>query len=216
MDEGELGHFPEQIPALTWSGEKLRGEWTERLLTGTLPYRARPWLEARMPVFPGHAKGLSIGLAALHGISRSEEAAEASPEDSSPEEARPGDEIPAKQSSAEMEPDRLAVARQLLSPAGLDCRQCHAPSDQVLRNENLAQGIGLGYMHQRLRPDFYDRWMRDPLRIDPATKMPRFSLDGRTTQAKHLLRGDAQRQFQLIWEYLDSAELKREAAGRGN
>jgi hypothetical protein len=193
MDEGELGHFPEQIPALTWSGEKLRVEWTERLLAGKLSYRARPWLEARMPAFPSHAKGLSHGLAASHGISRTEEATGTS--------------------LVTMEPSQLALARQLLSPVGLDCRQCHAPGDEVLNNENLAQGIGLGYMKERLRPDFYHRWMGDPLRIDPATKMPQFSLDGRTTQARHLLRGDAQRQFQLIWEYLGSTHLKEESAG---
>ena len=39
---------PDQtIPMLTWTGEKLRPEWTARLLSGKLDYRLRPWLRAR-------------------------------------------------------------------------------------------------------------------------------------------------------------------------
>ena len=37
------------------------------LFDGSLPYKPRPWIEARMPAFAGYAERLSAGLAAQHG-----------------------------------------------------------------------------------------------------------------------------------------------------
>ncbi|HTN03245.1 MAG TPA: c-type cytochrome, partial [Planctomycetaceae bacterium] len=48
-DESDRGVVAEVLPDLTWAGEKLRPEWTARLLNGELAERTRPWLKARMP-----------------------------------------------------------------------------------------------------------------------------------------------------------------------
>src|SRR5207247_3642118 len=48
-------------PTLTWAGEKLKPEWTARLLAGKIDYRLRPWLRARMPAFPARAMMLAHG-----------------------------------------------------------------------------------------------------------------------------------------------------------
>ena len=72
----------------------------------------------------------------------------------------------------------------------------------------------------RLRRDFYDRWILDPLRVEPATKMPKFCVDGHSTTVKQIYDGDAHRQFNAIWQYLQtipSAETNASAnakAGR--
>jgi len=180
-EEGALGLPPEKIPSLTWTGEKLRSEWLEALLEGRITARPRPWLTARMPAFHGFGKGLANGLAAEHGVSTQSESS-----------ATPLGTL-----------DRQ-FAEQLLSKNGLDCRQCHAPADEVLDDKNQAQGIGLSMIGDRLREEYYYRWMRNPLRIDPATKMPQFTLDGKTTQASHIAGGDAARQFQALWKYLQN------------
>ena len=39
--DGTQGLPPEQLPPLTWTGEKLRSDWTERQLAGKLSYRSR-------------------------------------------------------------------------------------------------------------------------------------------------------------------------------
>ena len=60
-------------------------------------------------------------------------------------------------------------------------------------------------MTQRLTHDYYMRWMRKPMRLQPGTKMPQFSEDGRST-LKDILEGDADRQFQALWEYMRQGE----------
>jgi hypothetical protein len=48
------------------------------------------------------------------------------------------------------------------------------------------------------------RWLLAPLRVDPETKMPKFSEDGVTTQLTEILGGKAPDQFDAIWQYLRS------------
>lgn len=178
LEEGTQGRLPEPLPNLTHSGEKLHADWTEHLLQGRLDYKPRPWLTARMPAFPGFARSLAVGMAAEHGLP------------------------PQRPAPPVVDPNLAAIGEQLTQRVGgLDCRQCHAPAAQILEMKNRAQGVSLAYMAERLRPDFYRRWMRDPLRIDPGTKMPRFVSEGKT-KATGLLDGDAHRQIDALWHYL--------------
>ena len=186
-DEGSRGLTPDSIPSLTFAGEKLREDWTIRLLSGKLTYRARPWLSARMPHFPGAAEELARGLATEHGFGAT--VPTESTETSTPEQAEPGLRLIAKE-------------------GGLDCRQCHGLETITKRQPNDAQGISFRHVGDRLRRDYYDRWMVDPLRIDPRSKMPKFSKDGKRTAAREILEGDARRQFDAIWTYLRSVEVE--------
>jgi hypothetical protein len=179
-EEGELGLIPEQVPSLTWTGEKLQPVWVEQLIGGKLNYRPRPWLKARMPAFPRYAAQIAHGFAAQHAV-----------------------DSESSRDPVAIKPETQRLAEALLEKSGLDCRQCHAPASEILDLKNEAQGIGLAYMSQRLRREYYDRWMPNPLRIDPSTKMPQFSSDGMTTAARHLAGGDAKQQFEAIWEYLN-------------
>jgi hypothetical protein len=65
-----------------------------------------------------------------------------------------------------------------------------------------APGINLGYTPERLRKGFYHRWVMHPLRIDPDTKMPRFSDDEGKTPLTDLYEGVAKEQFEAIWQHL--------------
>ena len=115
--DGTQGLPPEQLPPLTWTGEKLQSDWTERLLAGTLSYRSRPWLKARMPAFAAWAPSIARGLAAEHGVSSGD--------------GRPADD------PAMIEAGRLLSLRG----RGLDCRQCHSLTNVTEKQENNAQGI---------------------------------------------------------------------------
>lgn len=177
-DEGD-GSIPETLPALTWTGQKLKPHWTERLLQGQHDHRARPWLKLRMPAFPARADLLAAGLSHEHGYARDED-------------PRP-------------EPDaKLAeVGKKLIvMQGGFNCVSCHGVGKQPAVAPFEAPGINLLDAAQRLRHDYYPRWMIDPTRVDLNTRMPKFSMDGTTTPLKDVLDGNAHRQFEAIWHYM--------------
>lgn len=133
------------IPRLTQVEHKLRPEILRGVLLQDL--RERPWLATRMPNY-GHSME---ELLALWGET-------ASPHPS------------AKQ------PSLLDVHSgvQLLGKGegGLACLSCHdfkgAKSGGDLRGPDLAR------VHDRIRPEWIARWLRDPAQISPGTAMPNF------------------------------------------
>ncbi|MBA3698380.1 MAG: c-type cytochrome [Planctomycetes bacterium] len=166
-------------PMLTFTGDKLRPEWTAKLLKGELPYRTRPWLDQRMPAFKAGADVIAQGLAMSHGLPPVSPAHPPSP--------GPGAEDGIKLLGAD---------------GGFNCNQCHslgsAPAVAIFE----APGINLGYAGQRLQKDYYHRWMLSPLRFDPTTRMPKFAQDDGTTPLTDVLGGQARDQFEAIWQQL--------------
>jgi len=55
---------------------------------------------------------------------------------------------------------------------------------------------------ERIRREYYDRWMRNPIRVVPTTKMPSFADSEGKTSLRDILEGDAGKQFDAIWNYL--------------
>jgi mono/diheme cytochrome c family protein len=185
LDEEGSGLAPEVLPDLTWAGEKLRADWTERFLAGKLDYRPRATLKARMPSFPAHAAVLAHGLAAEHGID------------------------PAEPGPRDFDRHLAEVGGKLTLPTGLDCRQCHAVGGEALAGDagtKIAVGIPFGYMKGRLRDEFYTRFVLDPPRYELQAKMPKFIADGKTTKVTTVFGGDARRQVDAIWHYIRSLE----------
>jgi type 1 glutamine amidotransferase/cytochrome c2 len=184
LQESSRGLPPEPIPDLTWGGEKLRPSYVTALLRGEAGTRARPWLKGRMPSFAGHADAFARGWAAEFGHDGA-------------------DDAPAAVDSA-----MVSVGDQLTGLAtGLDCRQCHAIGSQEPVGDDrtqLALGINFSLIKDRLRHEHYLRFVLDPPRYDLSTRMPKLSLDGRTTKRKDLLGGDARRQFEAIWQFIQS------------
>ncbi len=189
-EESESGLAPEQLPNLTWTGEKLHEGWTAKLLKGQLPDRTRPWLKARMPAFQTYAETIASGLAAQHGILDRDDSSGLTPIVHGPE-----------------------IGARLMQKDALDCRQCHALGDQPPTGDAktlLAPGINFQLTRERMRYDFYQRWVLDPPRYDIGTRMPKLSADGQTTKVKQLLDGQAKPQFDAIWEFLNSQSGRRQ------
>ena len=185
LEEGILGLNPERLPNLGQVGSKLQGDYMLCLLTGKEKVKARPWLKTRMPAFGKHGITLAHGMTHQSGYDH-------------------------RKAASDFQADRKLseVGFQLTGQSlGLDCRQCHGVADQPPRGDEKTQivlGVNFSLTHDRLRKEYYDRWMRDPLRIDPQTKMPKYSADGRTTKITEILEGDASRQFEALWHYLKS------------
>jgi mono/diheme cytochrome c family protein len=185
IDEGG-GVQPEYLPHLTWTGEKLHPEWTEKQVAGTQDHRVRPWIKARMPAFPARAALIASGLSYEHGYGLKED-------------PRP-------------EPDaKLAAIGQKLLPqvGGFNCVQCHAVGDNKAVAPFEAEGINLRDAAIRLRYEFYARWMLEPTRVDPTTRMTKFTLDGKTTAITDVLGGNARQQFDAIWQYMQTLPAKK-------
>jgi cytochrome c551/c552 len=182
-EESDTGFAPESLPALTWTGERLHTNWMEDFIAGRVKAKPREWLKARMPAFPPYAGAMAHGIAAEHGLT------------------------PTHAEAEKPNPDLAALGKELIGSAGLDCRQCHALGDSPPtgdKNTLLAPGVNFSLMKDRTQPDFYHRWMLDPPRYDTNTRMPRLAPDGKTTKVTKYFEGDARKQFDAIWEYLQS------------
>ncbi len=183
VEEGADGLVPEHLPTLTWAGEKLRADWMQRLFRGEIDHSQRTWLPARMPSFPVHAELLANGLAAQHGVS-----------------PMPPPDQPVHRELAEL-------GRELMLPAHLDCRQCHGVGSEQPRgdaNTQIALGINFADVRERMRHDFYHRFVLDPPRFDVNIRMPRLAAEDGTTRVQSILGGDATAQFEAIWQFIQS------------
>ena len=180
-DEGESGLAPEVLPSLTWTGEKLHTKWLTEFLRGDKRQALRPHLQARMPIYPQLADPLARGLAAEHGMT--------------------SDEPP----PFSVDTALAKIGRQLSLKTGLDCRQCHGVGrDEPTGDDKtkIAPGINFSLVGPRLRAGYYHRFVLDPARVEIGTRMPQFSADRRTTKAAGYFGGDADRQFDALWHYL--------------
>ena len=177
---GDLLAADQRPPLLTWAGEKLRPEWMAKFIAGQVPYKPRYYLRARMPSFAARAGLLASGMAEEHGCP------------------------PFSENNSKRDPRQAEIGRKLCSKVpnqGFSCVQCHAVADSPPFAAFEAPAINFEYTSDRMRHDYYMRWMHDPLRVDPNTKMPRFDdADGKTSLPT--FDGDAKKQFEAIWQYL--------------
>ncbi|HEY7115970.1 MAG TPA: hypothetical protein VH475_05270 [Tepidisphaeraceae bacterium] len=171
-------------PPLTWTGEKLRPQWMEQFIAGKIPYKPRYWLRSRMPAFiEPRAKGIAQGLALEHGF---------------PPVAPPAPSAPKE--------DLAQIGQKLAGrDGGFACITCHSIVDTRAISPFEAPAPNFVHVTERLNHDYYVRWMRKPMRFCPGTKMPQFSEEGKST-IKEILNGEADRQFDAIWNYMSQGE----------
>ena len=166
------------VPSLTWTGGKLQPSWIRAFVGGELG-SPRPWLTARMPAFERHGAAITAGLVREHGYG------------SRDEPVRPGDA-------------QLAIhgERLIANGTGFGCVQCHALGDKPATQVFEREGIELTLSRKRLRHEYYTRWLADPPRLDPESRMTKFANSKGKTAFTDVLDGDATRQFEAIWQYL--------------
>src|SRR5262249_40376122 len=161
-------------PPLTGVGHKLRTPWLRQGLTGA--GKARPWMRLRMPQFgEAHVGKLPEALAALEGAEPEHAVARGAPT-----------------------PARLAAGQLLVGKKGFGCVACH---DLAGAPSSGARGPDLATTHQRVRYEWYRRWLESAQRMQPGTKMPTVFPEGKTTLAT-ILEGNADAQAEAMWAYL--------------
>lgn len=184
---GELLAAEQKPPMLTYAGGKLRPDWMEQFIGGKITYKPRYFLRARMPASAARAKLLAAGIAQGEGCP------------------------PALPPNPKPDANLAEAGRKLAGKVpnvGFSCTQCHAAADVPPFAAFEAPSINFKYVAERLRHDYYFRWMHDPLRIDPASKMPRFD-DAEGKTGLPAFGNDAKQQFEAIWQYLLEGESIR-------
>ncbi len=173
------------VPALTWQGEKLKTAWMTEFIAGRVEDKPRWWLIGVMPGFSQHAAGMALGLGQQHGFGPKD------PDDPKPDSAR------------------IAVGEKLLGmDGGFNCITCHDVGEKEATAVFEAPGINLALSAERLRKGHFHRWLLNPNRLDPETKMPKFADgDGQTLLTDHF-NGKAEDQFEAIREYLNTLKKK--------
>jgi len=161
-------------PTLTGVGHKTRTSWLKSvLLTGG---RARPWMGLRMPQYGEQNVGfLPEALAALEGATT--------------------DDTVRK---VEIGTQKIALGRQIVGKAGLGCISCHDIGGVA---NTGTRGPDLATIKDRVRYEWYERWMHQPLRMAPGTRMPQAFVEGKSTLST-VLNGDPKGQAEAMWTYL--------------
>jgi cytochrome c553 len=165
----------ERIPRLDVVGGKLRPEWTRKLLEGSLSYKPRSWIEARMPAFAGYGERLAAGLAAQQGYPATSL----------------NEPTPVDTSAAD-------IGRQMVVSGG--CANCHNVGEFVGGQSPGTAGINFAYTAERLMYPYFHRWMLSPPRIWPETVMPRYFSGGKGPFPFY--DGNIDQQIRALWEYM--------------
>jgi len=179
-DEAHPFAADQRPPMLTYAGEKLRPQWMGQFISGRIGYEPRYFLHARMPGFTARGELIAQGLAEEHGC--------------------PPMPAPNPKPNDDAEIGRKLVSK--IPNLGFSCVQCHAVAKDPPFAPFEAPSVDFMYVSERLRHDYYLRWMHDPLRIDPTTKMPRFGDAQGKTGITAVFNGDAPKQYEAIWQYL--------------
>ena len=174
----EGSHLDQSRPILTWFGEKLQASYLKQILAGDVDMRPRPWLDAKMPAFKERSGLLAEGLAAAHGLGTGFE------------------ESPKPEANYEEIGKKLTGTQ-----GGFSCIICHDAGPKKALAAFEVKGIDLMLVRERVRPAYYMRWMLDPPRIVPHTKMPKFANEGATALSADF-EGDGLKQFWAIYEFL--------------
>lgn len=168
-------------PSLNGVGDKLH----EAALATAIARKEsphRPWLDVRMPTYGFDETQVKSLVSAFVGSDRLPDF---------------GDK--AKSPLANDVVTRSAAAR-LVTSEGFGCQSCHQIGNQPSPTVALgARGTDLTMLGGRIRQSWYDRWVRNPIRIVPRMEMPAIQLP-----VHGVLNNDLGRQIDAVWEMLNT------------
>lgn len=188
---GDDGRIP---PPLTHVGAKLRPAWLKKVLFDG--ESVRPYMVTRMPQYGemniGHLPEILASVDHLHG-----------------KDLTIPDVEGAKPKDRERERLLRQAGRELLGDKGLNCIACHSFNG---RSSQGSQGIDLLTSYQRLQPQYFDSYLRNPGSFRPRTVMPTAWPNGVATFTT-ILDGDTDRQIEAIWYYLSLGTSAADPSG---
>jgi mono/diheme cytochrome c family protein len=170
---GEEGRVP---PALDGVGAKLRTDYVKHIFNQGA--HDRPYMQTRMPRFgEGNLPGLVEAFDALD---------------------KGKVEAVAKVTFTESLSRVKSAARKMAGGNSLGCVKCHTFAGHKAEG---VQGIDMLLMPKRLKHDWFYRYLLDPQKLRPGTRMPTAWSNG-VTILPDLLGGSTAQQIESIWVYL--------------
>jgi fibro-slime domain-containing protein len=172
-NDKDLGDEGRLPPTLTGVGDKLKSQWLAKVLTKA--GAARPYMDARMPQF-GEENLANID----EDLTKLDLHAPSAPQSS----------VPLKEAKE--------AGHRLVGKQGLSCISCH----MFYRHKSSGiQATDLSMMPERLRADWFHRYMQNPQLFRPGTRMPQAWPDGKSMR-KEILAGHTDEQIDAIYAYL--------------
>ena len=183
----EMGWESRLPPPLDGVGDKLKSSYLTDLFTHGA--NERPYMRTRMPGFgSGTLDRFHQSLIRLD---------------------RPGSLGEDTSVSGRANEDQIRGGRKLVGASGLSCIKCHS--------YNEIKGGGLGVidllaMPKRLRMSWFERYLQDPTKYRPGTRMPNSFPAGKSSYTK-LYDGDPDQQVSAMWNYLAAGTSAKEPPG---
>ena len=177
--------------SLIGEGARVHTPWLHGFLTDPGNH-VRPWLQVRMPTFEFTEQELNT-------ITQYFAAQDKVP--------YPYDPQPA------IEPATVAVGKNLFEK--WQCVKCHVVAGKLPNQDPANMAPDLAKVPERLRADWIARWLADPGRIAPGTRMPaNFPTDPSENAYPEILGGDQKKQIEAVRAYLLTLGRPAPPAGR--
>ncbi|QDU78595.1 Cytochrome c [Polystyrenella longa] len=176
-------------PSLNAIGDKLLDEVLAKAIAGQQDRVRLDWLAVRMPKFEHSQEESAALLTYLKGHDRIPAAAPAT---------TPIPEVPKKS-----EEEWFLTGQALVGARGFSCIACHQIGDfQPKKVEPGTRGTDLQGIGDRMRKEFYFRWVQSPIRIIRGMEMPSFNRPKEGVLEAHLPS-----QLAAVWEALNDPRL---------
>lgn len=183
-------------PIIDGEGDKVQPDWLFSFLKAPSPIR--PWLAVRMPTFSFSDEETN---ALVHSFAARDN--RNFPFQTLPREAPRG--------------PQLQAALTMFSPDYFNCWSCHQQGARKPQGPPEGWAPDLTLAHERLNPDWIARWIENPQKLMPGTKMPTFydPEDPKGSAPPDVLGGDPHRQIEALRDYIFTLGMRRTGAATG-
>lgn len=164
-------------PPLNGQGEKVQSQWFFGFMKAPIPLR--PWLDIRMPTFGLSDSHTTELINYFNGLSKVEQ----------PFVFIDDLAIP---------PEHIEAGRRLASRDYFDCFNCHVQGTRLPEGPREGWAPDLALARQRLSPNWIIKWLKDPQKVQPGTRMPSFYPGG----PDDILGGNEEKQIEALRDYL--------------
>jgi mono/diheme cytochrome c family protein/predicted nucleic acid-binding Zn-ribbon protein len=164
-------------PILNGEGEKAQSSWLFSFLKAPVPIR--PWLKLRMPTFGLSDQDDHTLISFFNGLSKI----------GNPYAYFDDSKVPQ---------ENLDAARKLMSKDYFNCFSCHQQGEKKPEGPEEGWAPDLAMARQRLNPQWIIKWLHDPQKIQPGTKMPSFFPGG----PPDILGGKDDAQIEALRDYI--------------
>jgi len=168
---GDEGRIP---PALDGAGDKLNEDWLKKILNDGA--KDRPYMATRMPKFGNAPATVLVPRLVATDLKTTVAPVE----------------------FTEPEHRVKAEARLMVGDQALSCIKCHTFDKYAAIG---LQSLDMTTMTRRLRRDWFHRYLLDPQKYRPGTRMPSAWPNNRSV-VPQILGGDPAVQIEAIWDYL--------------